>query len=1029
MSIAATAVEKPAVTYFATVLIVLAGITSFFSLGQLEDPDFTIKTAIVATPYPGASPEEVELEVTDRLELAIQRLKPLKNVRSKSTAGLSTIWVDIAPVVRSQDIAQVWDELRREVGDTQGRLPPGAGPSFVNDDFGDVFGHVVALVSDGFNYAELEDYAKRIKKELTLIDGVSKVELWGQQQEVIYIDVSETQISLMGISDTTLARTLQNQNVVVDAGSVDVQSQRIRFAPSGEFQSTSDIANLIVRASALDSLQGSRRTDSSELIRVRDIAEVKRDYQEPVEKLMRFNGQTAIGIAISNIPGVNVVDMGQAVDARLKELIAELPVGIEMERVHWQSDVIAGAVNGFLVSFAEAVAIVIIVLTVGMGWRMSLIIGVALIVTILGTFMLMAIFGIDLQRMSLGALIIALGMMVDNAIVVADGFIVRLRDGMERKMAAIDAAALPSIPLLGATVVAVMAFYPIAASKEDAGEYCASLFSVVAISLLVSWLVSVTLTPLQCMNLLPEPKDDVGLDQYDSALFRSFKSILAAAIRHRWLAIGGTLVLLAVSIVAFGNVKQLFFPDSSMTKFMVDYWAPQGTRISVTDADMKRIEKRLAEDGRVAGVATFVGAGPPRFYLPVEPETPNSSYGQFVVKVRDIRDIDDIIADIGPWLAEHFPDAQIPLRKFGVGPSNVWKFEVRISGPAIADPRVLRETVQQGVDVVRNAPLAGDFRTDWRQRTRKIVPAYNEQRARWAGITRGDIADATKRAFDGRRVGLYREGDNLIPIVLRHNAAERESVGGLPALQVQPGASRHTVPLGQVTDTIHIEWEDPMIWRRDRRRTITLQANPRDDITLPELRSSVLDDIEDIEIPEGYVMEWGGEFESSRDSQASLLPGVVPAVVMMAFIIVALFNAYRPPLVIALSIPFAMIGITFGLLTTGAAFGFVALLGAMSLVGMMIKNAVVLLDQVDINLEEGQSRYDAIVNAAISRARPVGLAAGTTVLGVIPLLQDVFWIGLAVTVMAGLTFGTVLTLILVPVLYATLYKLRAPPAG
>ncbi|MCZ6773965.1 MAG: efflux RND transporter permease subunit, partial [Proteobacteria bacterium] len=368
----------------------------------------------------------------------------------------------------------------------------------------------------------------------------------------------------------------------------------------------------------------------------------------------------------------------------------------------------------------------------------------------------------------------------------------------------------------------------------------------------------------------------------------------------------------------------------------------------------------------------------------------------------------------------------IPLRKFGVGPGNTWKFEIRISGPAVADPTVLRATAEQGTEILRNAPLAGDFTTDWRQRTKIIVPVYNEQRARWAGITRANIADATKRAFDGRAVGLYRESDELIPIVLRNSEQERKTVGGLPALQVQPGASTHTVPLGQVTDSIDVEWEDPLIRRRDRRRTITVQANALTGITLPMLRNSVLDQFENLKIPEGYVMEWGGEFESSRDSQASLLPGVVPAVVIISFIIVALFNAFIPPLVIALTIPFAAIGMIAGLLGTGAAFGFVALLGAMSLVGMMIKNAVVLLDQVNLYLGEGQDRYDAIVNAAISRARPVGLAAGTTVLGVIPLLQDVFWIGLAVTVMAGLAFGTVLTLVLVPVLYSTLYGLKSP---
>ncbi|MGB1884437.1 MAG: efflux RND transporter permease subunit [Gammaproteobacteria bacterium] len=1026
MGIAAAAVDKPKVTYFATAIIVLVGIASFFTLGQLEDPDFTVKTAIIITPYPGASPEEVELEVTDRLELALQQLKPLDHVRSKSVAGMSTIWIDIKPTVSSSDLPQIWDEMRRKVRDSQTMLPPGAGPSLVNDDFGDVYGHVVALVSDGFSYAELEAYAKQIKKELTLIEGVSKVDFWGDQDEVIYINSSEARISQMGISNETLEMTLRDRNIVSDAGSVDLQNERIRFAPTGELASTDDIANLIIRASALDRMQGSPNSDPDEVVRVRDIAEVERGYKEPPQKILRFNGKTAIALAVSNVPGVNVVSMGRAVDKRLDELVGQLPYGIEVERIHWQSDVIAEAVNGFLISFAEAVAIVIVVLTIGMGWRMSLIIGMALVVTILGTFMIMAALGIDLQRMSLGALIIALGMMVDNAIVVADGFVVRLQAGMERRKAAIESAQLPSIPLLGATIVAVMAFYPIAASPENAGEYCASLFSVVAISLMFSWLVSITITPLQCKDLLPDPVAGEDTSPYDTPFFRSFNAVVRLAIRRRWLTIACAVGLLVLAAFGFTNVKQLFFPDSAMTKFMVDYWAPQGTRISVTDNDMKLIEQQIMKDARVISVSSFVGAGPPRFYLPVESEAPNSSYGQFIVNVANIEDINGIMDDLRPWLAETFPDALIPLRKFGVGPSKTWKFELRISGPAVADASLLRDTAQKGIDIISAAPLAGDFQTDWRQRTKTIVPEYNEQRARWAGVDRTNIAEATKRAFDGSTVGVYREQDELIPIVLRHNEQERKSVGGLVALQIQAGASTRAVPLGQVTDAVETSWEDPMIWRRDRRRTIQTQANPVVGVTATALRKSVIEDFDNIVMPEGYEKEWGGEYESSRDSQASLIPGIVPAAIIMAVIIVALFNAYRPPLVIALSVPFALIGITAGLLGTGAAFGFVALLGAMSLVGMMIKNAVVLLDQANIHIEEGQSRYDAIVNAAISRARPVGLAAGTTVLGVVPLLQDVFWIGLAVTVMAGLTFGTALTLILVPVLYATLYRIEEP---
>jgi multidrug efflux pump subunit AcrB len=744
---------------------------------------------------------------------------------------------------------------------------------------------------------------------------------------------------------------------------------------------------------------------------------------------MRYNGIPAIGISITNISGVNIVDVGRGIDVRIAELTANLPIGIEVQRVHWQSDIVAEAVNAFLINFGQAVAIVLVILTLVMGWRMGVIIGGALVATILGSFLFMALFQIDLQRMSLGALVIALGMMVDNAIVVADGVAVRLQKGMDRTKAAIESAQQPAIPLLGATVIAVMAFYPIFASTESAGEYCATLFSVVAISLMISWVVSMTVTPLMCMDMLPAPKTaDADKDPFDTVFFRTFRNFLATSIRARWLTIGIALAFLALSIVGFGNVKRLFFPDSSMTKFMVDYWAPEGTRIEQVVADLRLAEAKFLADERVSSVASYIGAGPPRFYLPVEPEKPYSSYAQLVVNVNDFRSISDILVEFDGWFRDSFPQASVLMRPFGVGPSMTWKFDVRIIGPGDADGTTLRTLASEVKNALETNPLAGFVRTDWRQQVQKIVPAYNQEQGRWAAITREDVANATKRAFDGLVIGLYREGDDLLPIVMRHVEEERRNVGGLDVIQVRSALSTDSVPLSQVTDGAAPQWENPLIWRRDRRRTIKVQANPIPGVTLPTLRASLVEQVEAIEFPPGYHLEWGGEFESSRDSQVSLVPGVVPAMAIVVLIIVMLFNAYRPLLVIILTLPFAFIGITSGLLVFNSPFGFLALLGAMSLAGMMIKNAIVLLDEININLADGKNRYTSVLEAAMSRLRPVVLAAATTVLGVAPLLQDVFWVGLAVTVMAGLTFGTVLTMVLVPVLYATVYGLKEEKA-
>ena len=1034
MNLAKIAIEKKALSYFITFLLVAGGLASFFSLGQLEDPDYSVKTAVIITQYPGASAAEVELEVTDRIEIALQQLKTIDYLKSFSAPGYSQIWVNIKTQYWSDKLPQIWDDMRRKVREVEGSLPPGCNRPIVNDDFGDVYGLLMAITGDGYSYAEMEDAAKGLKKELSLVEGVARVELWGVQPKVIYLEASETQLSQLGISDKSIIATMQQQNMVVDAGSVDVQQKRVRIAPTGEFNSPEDIADLHINPSLVDSLQtierGQPPQSADELIRIRDIGTVKRGYQDPPPTMMRLDGKPALAISITNVAGANIVDVGRNVDARMAELEEDLPIGLDIHHVHWMSDVVSDSVNGFFINLAQAVAIVLVVLALSMGWRMGSLIGIDLVLTILGTLIVMAIMGIDLQRMSLGALIIALGMMVDNSIVVAEGFVVRREQGMDKIKAAIEAAGSPSMPLLGATVIAVMAFYPIGGSKESTGEYCLSLFIVVGISLMVSWIVSMTLTPIKCLDMLPDPKpQEAGHDPFGSKFYKIFRGLLEKAIRMRVLFIATMLGLLVASFMGFGFVEQLFFPSSSMSKFMIDYYAPQGTRIEVVANDLKALEEKLLADERVDNVAAFIGSGPPRFYLPVEPESSNPAYGQLIVNLHDFRKIDELIKELTPWAAETFPDSMVPMRKFDVGPGQTWQFQYRISGPAIADTEILRGLGEQVQEILRDEPLAGAMQVDWRQKVPKMVPVYNQERARYAGVAREDVANATKRAYDGRTIGLYREQDELLPIILRHVEDDRAGLASFDVLQVQPGLTTVTLPIAQVTDGVKMEWEETRIWRRDRRRTITVQANPILGQTLPTLMQQVQAKIEGLEMPPGYKAEWGGTTEDSAKSQKALLPGFIPTFAVILFILVALFNAFKPPIVIMLTVPFAMIGITTGLLAFQAPFGFMALLGAMSLMGMMIKNAIVLLDEVNINLTNGMEQYDAVVIAALARLRPVVLAAATTVLGVVPLLQDVFWVGMAITIMAGLAFGTILTMLVVPVLYCMFFKVPSPEKG
>ncbi len=1024
MNLTSFAIEKRTVTYFAVILLVVAGIASFFKLGQLEDPEFTVKSAAISTLYPGASPQEVEQEVTDRIELAIQQMPQIESVESLSRSGHSIIKVEMKQEYWSDRLPQVWDELRRKVRDIEATLPPGARKPVVMDDFGDVYGLLLAVTGDGFSYAELEQYVDELRKELSLVEGVAKVALWGVQDKAIFLDISQKQLSELGLTSETIVSTLSRQNMVVDAGSVNVAQERLRIAASGSFGSPEDIENVRLRVSPLELLgqaaRGGEIDANDELVTVSDIATVRRGYLDPPRTLMRFNGEPGIALAISNISGTNVVELGQAVESRLEQLRGELPVGIEFHRIAWQPDLVSESIDSFMVNLLQAVVIVLVVLTLAMGWRMGMIIGSGLILTILGTFMVMAVWGIDLQRMSLGALVIALGMMVDNAIVVADGIAVRLESGMDRTKAAIESATQAAWPLLGATIVAVMAFYPIFASKANAGEYCRTLFIVVGVSLMISWLLAMTVTPLQCIDMLAAPKKDrPQKDPYGGRFYRLFRRLLETSIRRRFLSLILMCLLLGGSLAGFSGVKQMFFPDSSRQQFMVDYWAPEGTRIQQVSADLGPIEQRLGADARVKNLSTFVGAGPPRFYLPVEPEKNYQSYAQLIVNTQSLEDVNSLIAELEPWLKETMPQALIRVRKYGVGPSDAWPIELRFSGPAEADPVVLRSLADQGMAILEMSPLAKDVRTNWRQRVKTLVADYDQDRGRWSGISREDLAKGTKRAFDGLPVGLFRDGDDLTPILIRNVERERQNISALDVLQIQGALSTESVPLSQVTQSLELRWEDPIIWRYDRRRAISVQASPKG-VTFPSFRASVIEELEGIELPPGYRMDWGGEFKSTQDARSSLVPGVVPAVVIMLFIIVALFNAFRPALIIVLTIPFALIGITWGLLWSNTAFGFMALLGAMSLSGMMIKNAIVLLDQINLELAGGKDLYQAVIDSALSRLRPVVLAAATTVLGVIPLMGDLFWVSMSVTIMAGLAFGTVLTMIMVPVLYAVL---------
>ncbi len=910
-------------------------------------------------------------------------------------------------------LPQVWDELRRKVGDAQGKLPPGAGPTIVNDDFGDVFGIYLAVHGDGYSYKDLKDHVDMLEKELLLLDDVAKVTFFGVQKEVIYVEISRDRLKQLGVPESQIYASLEGKNVIQPSGEMRIGREYIRILPIEGLDSVDSIGNLRIQGIAADSQ-----------VYLRDIATITRGYESPPASMLRFNGRSAIGVGVSTVQGGNVVTVGQSVRKRLRELQADTPIGIETGVVYFQADGVTAAVQGFLISLLQALAIVIGVLVFAMGMRSGLLIGAILLLTVLATFILMKMKGVALERISLGALIIALGMLVDNAIVVTEGIMINISKGMERVEAATAVVKQTMWPLLGATFVAILAFAALGASQDSTGEFCRSLYQVIMYSLLLSWLLAVTVTPLFCVTLLKADESDDDKDPYGGVFFRGYRAFLHGCIKMRWVTVGVMVLLLAVAMRGFKFVDQSFFPSSTTPQFTVDYWLPEGTDIRRTSDDLARLEEFVLNLDGTESVATTIGQGSMRFLLTYAPEQPNTAYGQMIIKVDGYERIDGMIADIEAFVASSLPDGLAYGAPFVLGPGGGSDIELRLRGQ---DPAELRRLAGLVMDIMAADPHARDIRHDWREQAKVLRPQIDDTRAARAGVTRRDVAVALQRTFGGINVGLYREGDDLIPIKARAPANERSDVGSIRDVQIWSPAARESIPLVQVAPEFTTEWEDHIIQRFNRASTITPQCNAS--VGLPSaLLKRIMPEIEakmKAEMKPGYGFEWGGEYENSGDAQAAIAGNLPITLLMMVLIVLALFNALRQPMVIFLTVPLALIGVTGGLLAAGSPFGFMALLGLLSLIGMMIKNAVVLVDEMDMQIASGKERIVAVLDSCVGRLRPVGMAAFTTVLGMIPLLPDVFFNSLAVTVMAGLGFATVLTLIVVPTLYAIFFKIPA----
>jgi len=1010
MKITEFCLENRTTTLVLTVVMVIAGLASYDDMGRLEDPEFTIKDALIITQYPGATAQEVEEEITDEIEIAVQQLGQLDEVTSVSYRGLSIVTATIKDSFDKETLPQVWDELRRKVGDAQGRLPPGAGPSVVNDDFGDVYGIFFALYGDEYGFDELWDVAKLLRRELLLVPDVAKVDIFGNRPEVVYVELDRDRMAQLGIPAATIAQELQRQNLVTNSGGVNVGFEFITIEPSAMVESEEDLGDILISESS-----------SSAQIYLRDIAVIRRGFLEPPQNLLRFDGESAIGIGISTISGGNVVVMGELLKQRMQELAPEIPLGMEFGIIAMQSDAVQTSISSFVVSLLQAIAIVIVVLLIFMGLRSGLLIGFILFLTICGSFIFMDMAGVMLERISLGALIIALGMLVDNAIVIVDGMLIRFQQGMERRKAAIAVVKQAAIPLLGATVIAVLAFAAIGTSQDSTGEYTRSLYTVIMISLLLSWLTAVTVTPLLGVMFLETPKGDPGADPYDSGFYRLFGGFLRTCIKLRWVTITIVLVVFGSALYGFGQVSQSFFPNSTRPQIMVDYWLPQGTSIERSNADAAEVEEYLLGLEGVAHVGTIVGQGAPRFLLTYTPEKANTAYMQFLVELDDATYIDSLYDQIQDQLDQNFEDAQGQVRKFILGPGDPGKIQAKFFGP---DPDVLRGLSAQAEAIIKTHPDAFGVRNDWRGRVKVLRPIIDKQQASQFDISRQEISNVLLQAFEGLTVGVYREDDEMLPIILRSPETEREQVSSIRNLQIFSSAANATIPLRQVVIGFETVLEDEIIQRINRERVITTLADPRHG-EAPPMLSDIRDEVEAIPLPDGYRLEWWGEYKNSKKAQGALAGSIPTFLAMMVLITIGLFNSLRQTAVIWLVVPLALIGVTVGLLSTQQPFGFMALLGFLSLSGMLIKNAIVLVDEINLQSKEDKPAVEAITGAAVSRLRPVAMAAATTILGMAPLFPDAFFVSMAVTVAFGLGFATILTMVVVPVLYATIYRVKA----
>lgn len=1000
--------SKKSVTILLLVLVLAGGLLAYVKMGKLEDAPFTIKQALVLTPYPGASPSEVQSQVTDVLEESIQALGELYYLKTENRAGLSKITVYVKKEIRADEMQQLWDKLRRKVSDVQSKLPEGAGPSVVNDDFGDVLGVFYGLTGSGHSYRELEDEAKLIKNEILKVKDVAKVEIYGTQTPTIDISVSPSVMARSGITMADIARAFEAQNKVVDAGGIDVGSNRLRIESTGNFYSLDDIRNLTIVS----------RT--GEHFRLADITRIEESYQTPASNLMRINGQPAVGIAISTVPSGNVVDMAAAVKESLQQMSGSMPEGFELVTLYDQGYESAVANQGFILNLIISVLTVVAILLFFIGFKNGLLIGSGLVFSIFATLIVMLCTDIALQRMSLAAIIIAMGMLVDNAIVVSDSALVNMQRGMRKRVAIMRACSSTALPLLAATVIAILTFLPIYFSPHITGELLSSLVIVIGVSLMFSWVFALTQTPFFIQEFVRRPRpEELKSALFDGKYYNMFRRSLHWVIKHRYATIACMVLLLVLSAWSFKFIPKVFMPALDKQYFTVDVWLPEGSNIDETGKLAEEMAAYIRTHGEAEMVSTFIGRTPPRYYLSNVAFGPQSNYTQLLVKCHTSEESRRLNAALQDSIRLKFPGPLIKVNKFELSPLTEAVIEARFLGP---DPAVLDSLVGQAIEIMRRNPKVADARNEWGNMALMLRPVYDPVKAGELGITKAQMMQSVKSISDGVPVGIYRDNEKKVPVLLKSEGYDITDAASLGNFSVWNG--ERSAPLSQVTERIETTWEFPQMRTYNRQLSMAAMCGVKPGHTMAEVHGEIRSEIEAMPLPPGYTFFWDSQYKDQGEAMEAIAKYFPLAFLMLIVILVALFGNFRQPIIILCILPLSLIGVAVGMLLTGFDFGFFPIAGWLGLLGMIIKNVIVLIDEINIQRREGVPAYTAVIESTVSRTRPVLMAATTTILGTVPLLFDIAFGGMAATIIFGLTFATLLTLFVTPALYILFYRIK-----